>query len=279
MFGYPPGRETTGRTGGFKSVRGTFFRMTSAAPGPVSRAWLETFFSDRNAGEFVVVPVSAIHAPPGRGPADLLPACRSVIIFGRVMGDELFSGTQRETAPAIRAFKRELARTSGELARILEEQGPAAVAVNSVYVKDGKVRGSLSLKHCAQDAGLGEIGCNTLLISPRFGNRLGLGAVLSAGEIEAVPAPAFRHGLCTRCGACIRSCPEGALGPDGIEQARCRNMTGAVPAPFVPLLFRLMQTKMLEALSSAIANYFARRSGSRCSACLIACPYFNKGGA
>ncbi|HXX55689.1 MAG TPA: 4Fe-4S binding protein [Methanoregula sp.] len=253
--------------------------MTSAAPGPVGREWLETFFREHRADEFVVVPVSAIHAPPGRGPADLLPACRSVIIFGRVMGDELFCGTQRETSPAIRAFKQDLARTSGELARALEEQGAAAMAVSSVYVKDGKVRGSLSLKHCARDAGLGEIGCNTLLISPRFGNRLGLGAVLASGEIGPVPAPAFPHGLCTRCGACIRSCPERALGPDGIKQARCRNMTGAVPAPLVPVLFRLMQSERLEVLSSAIANQFAKRSGSRCSACLIACPYFNKGGA
>jgi len=116
------------------------------------------------------------------------------------MGDELFLSSAHDTEPNIRLFKPGLARVADELVEKLEEQGSAAVAVNSVFFHEETVKGDLSLRHCAQDAGLGEIGDNTLLLSPRFGNRLALEAVLTDREIENVPARGYPGRLCLPAG-------------------------------------------------------------------------------
>ena len=88
------------------------------------------------------------------------------------MGDELFVGTPRETSRNVTRFKQNLNKVADNLVRALENPDNMAVAVRSVSVKEGIIRGDLSLKHCARDAGLGSIGDCTLLISPRFGNRV-----------------------------------------------------------------------------------------------------------
>jgi epoxyqueuosine reductase len=239
---------------------------------------LAQFFHAQAIDEFVIVSPLAISAPPGRRPVDLFPACRTVILFGKVMGDDLFYGSVPETAPRITAFKQELARVSDALVTILKKSGSAAVAVKSVIVKDGKLKGGLSLKHCARDAGLGEIGDNGLLLSPRFGIRLGLGAVLTDREIPAVTASCDPVKLCTHCGLCLKACPVNALDNGGMDSFRCLNISGALPAPVVSLFVRLMGVKSLELFLTTIANRVAARSAARCSACLMACPFFKKYG-
>ena len=243
--------------------------------------YLAQFFKSHAVDEFAVVPSSAIAAPPGRRPADLFPAVKTMIVFGKAMGDPLFIGSVDETARETAAFKQELARISGELAGVLEEAGSSAIAVTSMVVQDGKLKGGLSLKHCACDAGFGEIGDNGLLLSPRFGIRLGLGAVLTDREIPAVAPP--RAGTvkprCTHCGLCIKACPVQALSPDGIDSFRCLNITGALPGPLASLFERLMGVRALEPVLTRVANRVGSRSKARCSECAIACPQFRKYGA
>lgn len=250
--------------------------MTGIVASSLDHESLAQFFQSQAIDEFVVVPPSVISAPPGRRPVDLFPACRTMILFGKVMGDDLFFGSVPETAPRIAAFKQELARVSDELVSVLRESGSAATAVSSVIVKDGKLKGSLSLKHCALDAGLGEIGDNGLLLSPRFGIRLGLGAVLTDREIPAVTTRGDPVQLCTHCGLCLRACPVNALDNGGMDSFRCLNISGSLPAPVVSLFVRLMGTKPLEPLLTTVANRVAARSAARCSACLMACPFFKK---
>ncbi|HPD76647.1 MAG TPA: 4Fe-4S binding protein [Methanoregulaceae archaeon] len=246
--------------------------------GAVDRESLAQFFDSHAVDEFAVVPSSAIAAPPGRRPADLLPACRTMIVFGKVMGDELFEGSVAETAPRIAAFKQHLAGISHNLSRMLEESGAAAMPVTSVAVKDGRLVGGLSFKHCAADAGLGEIGDNGLLLSPRYGIRLGLGAVLTDREIPAMTPARNPVRLCTHCGLCIRACPTRALTTDGIDSFRCLNITGALPGPVASLFERLMGVKALEEPLTRLANRVAAKSAARCSECLVACPLFRKSG-
>ncbi len=238
--------------------------------------FLSRFFGSHSIDEFAVIDSSALQAPSGRRPTDLFPACRTVIIFGKVMGDDLFMGPVSETAPRTGSFKAELARVSSELAAILRESGSDSVPVTSVIVQDGRLKGGLSLKHCARDAGLGEIGDNGLLLSPRYGIRLGLGAVLTAREIPPA-APAGEPGpLCTHCGLCIRACPANALLKNGIDSFRCLNITGALPGPAATLFEKLMGMKALEPVLTKVASRVASRSRARCSECLIACPLFKK---
>jgi epoxyqueuosine reductase len=252
--------------------------MNGTAALTVDQEYLAQFFCAHAIDEFAVVSSSAISAPPGRRPVDLFPACRTLILFGMVMGDDLFFGSVPETAPKINVFKQELGRVSDKLVSILKESGSGAVAVSSVVVKDGKLKGDLSLKHCARDAGLGEIGDNGLLLSPRFGIRLGLGAVLTDREIKTVMASRDPVQLCTHCGLCIKACPVNAFDGDDIDMFRCLNIAGAMPALFLSLFVRLMGTKPLEPLLTKIANRVATRNTTRCSECLMACPYFKKSG-
>jgi len=243
---------------------------------PIDPDTLAQFFHSCNIDEFAIVPISDMTAPPCRAPADLFPASRTMIVFGKVMPDDLFKGSVAETTAKFSAFKQELTCTSNKLVRLLEQSGFTAAGVTSVRVKDGKIRGSLSLKHCAREAGLGEIGENGLLLSPRFGIRLGLGAVLTDHEIPAVIPNKNPVTVCTHCGMCIKACPTNALFNGGMIQSRCLNITGAIPAPLVSFFFRLLRIKPLEPLMAVIVNGIATRSTPRCSACLVACPLFKR---
>lgn len=250
--------------------------MSPEAARTIDKATLEQFFHAHAIDEFAIIPPQALQAPPGRRPSDIFPACRTMILFGRVMGDDLFIGDVSRTAPKTTAFKQELAGVSRELAGMLTKSGSQAVAVNTLVVKDGKLKGSLSLKHCARDAGLGEIGDNGLLLSPKFGIRLGLGAVLTDQEISPTPPGGDPVSLCTHCGLCTGACPTNAFEGGSLDSFRCKNITGAIPGPFAVLFERLMGTKAMEPLLTSVANRVASRNTVRCSACLMACPFFTK---
>jgi epoxyqueuosine reductase QueG len=81
-------------------------------------------------------------------------------------------------------------------------------------------RGILSLKHAAQLAGLGTLGKNTVLLHPRFGNRLWLGAVLTDLELE--PDPLLEKQCMDSCRLCLNACPKAALDGTTINQKLCR---------------------------------------------------------
>jgi len=252
--------------------------MSGRASRPGYRQYLEILFREHDINDFVIAPVTNVTAPPGRHPNAVLSSCRTLIIFGRVIGDDLFYGPFSDTAPRIRELKGDLARVSDHLVRRLQGGGSDAAAVNSVIIRDGKVMGSISLKHCGQDAGLGWIGNNTLLISPRFGNRLALGAVLTDREIEPGPARNQLAGNCRSCRACIEACPTGALGTGTIDMFRCINVTGGpIMSPLITLLRWSIGVKAFEPVSNALVNRIAARSIPRCSACMRACPHFHKG--
>lgn len=78
----------------------------------------------------------------------------------------------------------------------------------------------MSMLHAAEGCGLGRIDKSGLLLNPRFGNRLILGALLtdvafySDGMCEPVCIPGCRH--------CLDACPASAIGNGGVDQSRCR---------------------------------------------------------
>lgn len=79
----------------------------------------------------------------------------------------------------------------------------------------------LAEKQLAVEAGLGWIGRQSLLVTPRYGSYVLLGELLLCDEADAYDAP-FEGSRCGRCRNCIESCPTGAIvAPKVIDAGRC----------------------------------------------------------
>jgi epoxyqueuosine reductase QueG len=241
----------------------------------IDREYIARFFRDRDIEEYAVVSGSSLHAPEGRRPCDLLPSAQTMILFGAEMDENLFSGTLDEISSKVRMFETKLRNVADDLIFALQTEGFEAGPVRSIMLQDGTIKGLLSLNHCAADAGLGEIGDNRLLISPRFGSRVGLGAVVTSRHMEETPRLESTGEVCTHCNRCIRACPEHALSPGEIDLFRCRNVTGSVPGFFRPVVFRFIQSGERIPFSDRLLNILASRRVNTCAECLIACPHFH----
>ena len=72
--------------------------------------------------------------------------------------------------------------------------------------------------YAAALAGLGCIGDNGLLITPRYGSYVFIGTLVTDAGRPCADAPIQR---CPGCGACRRLCPAGALTDTGVDRTRC----------------------------------------------------------
>ena len=79
----------------------------------------------------------------------------------------------------------------------------------------------LSLPHAAVEAGLGTLGLNQQLLTPEFGPRVILSAVMASLEVE--PDRRREQGLCLgpSCGRCLRVCPADAVRHWGRDWEAC----------------------------------------------------------
>jgi epoxyqueuosine reductase len=94
--------------------------------------------------------------------------------------------------------------------------------------------GAVLEKAWAARAGLGFIGKNTLLVSPRFGSFVFLGVVLTDIDVSGWEQRTCGAG-CKTCDACVRACPVGAIDGSGrLDWSRCLahlNATSRIPIP------------------------------------------------
>ena len=216
---------------------------------PPSLPDLREFSRDLVDGLGIADPGGFAGAPAGSRPRDLLPECASVVVFTlkhlSVFATSTDLSCQAYTQDLV---NHELHQCAYRIARYIERQGGRAFPiVASVEMwpfgrPRTDVHGRISLRHAAQLAGLGRIGRSALLITPEFGPRVQLGAILTDVPFAA-DAPAM-DGPCTDCGRCVAVCPAGAIGepPVGeayvpVDQERCtafRRQHGGVS----PLGFR-----------------------------------------
>ena len=88
---------------------------------------------------------------------------------------------------------------------------------HKVYVDTGAV---LERSH-AQQAGLGFIGKNTMLIHPRRGSYFFIGEILSSLDFDDYDAP-HRASMCGSCDRCLKACPTDAFPkPFVLDARRC----------------------------------------------------------
>lgn len=170
-------------------------------------------------------------APEGFRPSDILPACRTVVVFGIALPAGLYGVPPRliyghynyGSCPWVDRIAffaaREIERLTGGRATPMPSDGPYEYW--DADEKEG--RGLISLKHAAVQAGLGALGKSTLLLNERFGNRLTLGAVLADC---ALPSDPLAESVCLPgCRLCVDGCPVQAIGEGHVRQKLCRANT------------------------------------------------------
>lgn len=180
-------------------------------------------------------------APAEHRPTDFLPTTRSVVAMAVHVPQEVVSNKARLTFyTLVKATTIALLdRAAYRVACFLEDRGGRALPIpaDDPYTSwDTEARhgmGELSHKHVAVAAGLGILGKNTLLVTPKYGNRVHLVSVITDLDIE--PDPLCTAALCgPQCRRCLDACPAGAILADGrVVQKLCRERCGtALPRGF-----------------------------------------------
>lgn len=189
--------------------------MNSGEPGVGLREELESFALEEVDKFGIASAESFERAPAGTRPTDLMPQCKSVIVFA-VKHLDVFATSCNLACQAYSqdVTNRETLHQAYRISRFMEKHGLNAFPiVASVcmwpFGKEEDVAGRISLRHAAQLAGLGHIGRNAMLVTPEYGPRVQLGAILTDAELP--PSPMLVENPCTACDLCIAECPADAL--------------------------------------------------------------------
>lgn len=119
----------------------------------------------------------------------------------------------------------------------LEERGYPSIVVPASYSRSQQIdqlnQGPVSLPHLAVEAGLGTLGLNLMLLTPEYGPRVVLGAVVTTAELE--PDRRIETALCLgeSCGRCLLACPGNAIGHWEMEVEKCRPYSSPYGYQFV----------------------------------------------
>jgi epoxyqueuosine reductase len=161
-----------------------------------------------------------------------------------------------DTAPSRAAFVavhetyHHLGVSANQIAAYLRERGYAAQAAHPLF-------GLALYPPLAQEAGLGWLGLNGLLITPEYGPCVRLAAVFTS--IENLPfceenEHAWIEAYCQRCRVCVAKCP-----PQAILEQPVRHDTGLITC--------IEREKCFP--------YFVEQYG--CSICVRVCPFHKTG--
>lgn len=178
--------------------------------------------------------------PEGRHPQDLMPDARSVIVVGvRVLADTvkpnlLLSALHHIT---LNLYHNQIAYDVG---RLLDDHDfKAALVPHRIGNLDPDLRSSpdymniypklfcISTRHAAVEAGIGIFGKSRLLLTPRFGRRQRLAAIVTDAELvpdQRITPDEERRFCPPGCTACIDACPGRAISRDGLDWKKCNEV-------------------------------------------------------
>ena len=122
-----------------------------------------------------------------------------------------------------------LEETSLELVYWLEDCGYPAIIVPPTHVDPSRYHDDphehqgtlLSLPHAAVEAGLGTLGLNLQLLTPQYGPRVLLTAVLCSVDVQCDRPMAEALCLGPACGRCLKTCPADAVKLWGRDWPAC----------------------------------------------------------
>lgn len=158
--------------------------------------------------------------PAKARPTSALPKCKSVIVIGsqlfqaltkkltvhRKIGEVSFRDFYNAHSETVNI---DLTQTGYRIARFLTNQGYPSINVGQDLTDYRTITGAFSFKYAAENAGLGVIGKNGLLLTPSYGPRVRLSAVLT--EAPLAEDSILAQDLCRDCDVCHKVCPSGAL--------------------------------------------------------------------
>lgn len=224
-------------------------------------------------------------APEGFRPKDLMPAAKTVMIFAQPLPLAVFQVPGENNSFYQRSSYLHylmMDKLSNDLSLLIQQAGYPSLPIPSyspLRFYQGEPRGIISLKHAAVQAGLGKMGRNTILIHPKHGNIMRLGAL--ATELEWLQYPEVtQKSLCPdNCRICEEACPVGAIKDGNIDIMKC--MGNCIKHILLPPQFMLPLVKRTVAASKLMTKFmeltslnFFETYSIGCSACLRACIHF-----
>ena len=156
-------------------------------------------------------------------PNEILPECKRSIVVALRWSDPLVDGLPELRAMYSRmmiVMNNQIDQGLLRMSHFLTEKGFLALPVHASDPYDlSGLKGILSHKHAAVQAGLGEFGLSNLLLTPQFGPRQRFGQILT--DAELIPDKPLNANLCentvSQCHfACIHVCPKGVI-PNAYE--------------------------------------------------------------
>lgn len=199
--------------------------------------------TELNADLCGICPASALADEPEEYRAtDIMPGCKSIIVFGKRMPDGAVQAAMRKLEDGNKAAESIYSTYAAEfmpaynlffdtfnLCNFMERKfryssvplpnGPMqnGLPINTdlpMFAGPYKAGIPLNIDKAAMAAGLGEFGWSNHLLTPEFGPRVHLAAILTNAELD-YDQPYHGKPLCNpaSCGICAKLCPVGAIEP------------------------------------------------------------------
>ena len=193
---------------------------------------------------------------------------RSIIVLGYHASDDIYEAIIRK-GDRIEVFGYPPNNNVRKIIQYLLEKGLKAKVAS----------GRLPKKQMARLAGFGNYGKNALIITPKYGPWIRLGAIVTNAEF--VYDEPFDKDLCGDCEECVKACPTGALTPYKVDHVRC------LVTPSSDEWARLISGDFkysemfgkipdVDAIFSKHSPRLTDNSVLMCTTCQRACPYGRK---